>query len=166
MEFSKRLDLFGDEVFAALNARRRELEAAGRRVFDLSVGTPDFRPPEHVVEALRASAADPEMWKYSLHDTDELLDAVCAYYERRYGVAGITPDMVMSCRGTQEGLVHVCAALSDPGDVALVPDPCYPVFQNATLLAGARPAYHRLTPEHDFLPHRADVPAEGADAAR
>lgn len=166
MEFSKRLDLFGDEVFAALNARRRELEAAGRRVFDLSVGTPDFRPPEHVVEALRASAADPEMWKYSLHDTDELLDAVCAYYERRYGVAGITPDMVMSCRGTQEGLVHVCAALSDPGDVALVPDPCYPVFQNATLLAGARPAYYRLTAEHDFLPHLADVPAEVADAAR
>ena len=130
------------------------------------MGTPDFRPPEHVVEALRASAADPEMWKYSLHDTDELLDAVCAYYERRYGVAGITPDMVMSCRGTQEGLVHVCAALSDPGDVALVPDPCYPVFQNATLLAGARPAYYRLTAEHDFLPHLADVPAEVADAAR
>lgn len=166
MEFSKRLGLFGDEVFAALNARRRELEAQGRKVFDLSVGTPDFRPPEHVVEALRASAAEPANWKYSLHDTDELLDAVCAYYEDRYGVAGITRDMVMSCRGTQEGLVHVCAALVDPGDVALVPDPCYPVFQNATLLAGARPHYYRLTAEHDFLPHLADVPAEVADAAK
>ena len=166
MEFSKRLGLFGDEVFAALNARRRELEAQGRKVFDLSVGTPDFRPPEHVVEALRASAAEPANWKYSLHDTDELLDAVCAYYEGRYGVAGITRDMVMSCRGTQEGLVHVCAALVDPGDVALVPDPCYPVFQNATLLAGARPHYYRLTAEHDFLPHLADVPAEVADAAK
>ncbi len=166
MEFSKRLGLFGDEVFAALNARRRELEAQGRKVFDLSVGTPDFRPPEHVVEALRASAAEPANWKYSLHDTDELLDAVCAYYEDRYDVAGITRDMVMSCRGTQEGLVHVCAALVDPGDVALVPDPCYPVFQNATLLAGARPHYYRLTAEHDFLPHLADVPAEVADAAK
>lgn len=166
MEFSKRLGLFGDEVFAALNARRRELEAQGRKVFDLSVGTPDFEPPEHVVEALRASAAEPANWKYSLHDTDELLDAVCAYYEDRYGVAGITRDMVMSCRGTQEGLVHVCAALVDPGDVALVPDPCYPVFQNATLLAGARPHYYRLTAEHDFLPHLADVPAEVADAAK
>lgn len=166
MEFSKRLELFGDEVFAALNARRRELEAAGRRVFDLSVGTPDFEPPAHVVEALRASAADPANWKYSLHDKDELLDAVGAYYESRYGVAGITRDMVMSCRGTQEGLVHVCSALVDPGDVALVPDPCYPVFQNATLLAGARPHYYRLTAEHDFLPHLADVPAEVADAAK
>ena len=166
MEFSRRLDLFGDEVFATLNARRRELEASGRRVFDLSVGTPDFEPAPHVIEALRASAAVPANWRYSLHDTDELLDAVCAYYADRYGVGGITRDMVMSCRGTQEGLVHVCAALSNPGDVALVPDPCYPVFQNATLLAGARPAYYRLTAEHDFLPHLADVPADVADAAR
>ena len=166
MEFSKRLYLFGDEVFAALNVRRRELEAAGRRVFDLSVGTPDFEPPAHVVDALRASAADPANWKYSLHDKDELLAAVCSYYEDRFGVGGIAPNMVMSCRGTQEGLVHVCSALVDPGDVALVPDPCYPVFQNATLLAGARPAYYRLTAEHDFLPHLADVPADVADAAR
>ena len=166
MEFSRRLDLFGSEVFASLNARRRELEAAGRRVLDLSVGTPDFDPPAHVVEALRASAADPANWRYSLHDKDELLDAVSSYYESRFGVSGITRDMVMSCRGTQEGLGHVVAALADPGDTGLVPDPCYPVFQNATLLAGARPAYYPLTAEHGFLPHLADVPADAADAAK
>ena len=166
MEFSQRLDLFGDEVFAALNARRRELEAAGRRVFDLSVGTPDFEPPAHVVEALLESASRPENWRYSLHDKDELLEAVCSYYERRFGVAGVTPDMVASCRGTQEGLGYVCAALADPGDVGLVPDPCYPVFQNATLLAGARPFYYPLTAEHGFLPHLADVPRDVADAAK
>ncbi|MGQ5425941.1 pyridoxal phosphate-dependent aminotransferase [Thermophilibacter sp. ZX-H3] len=166
MNFSRRLDLFGDEVFAALNARRRALEAEGRRVYDLSVGTPDFEPPAHVVEALRESAADPANWKYSLHDKDELLAAVCSYYEDRFGVAGVTPDMVMSCRGTQEGLGYVCAALADPGEVGLVPDPCYPVFQNATLLAGARPAYYPLTAEHDFLPRLSEVPAEVADAAK
>ena len=166
MNFSRRLDLFGDEVFAALNARRRALEAEGRRVYDLSVGTPDFEPPAHVVEALRESAADPANWKYSLHDKDELLAAVCSYYEGRFGVAGVTPDMVMSCRGTQEGLGYVCAALADPGEVGLVPDPCYPVFQNATLLAGARPAYYPLTAEHDFLPCLSEIPSEVADAAK
>ena len=166
MNFSRRLDLFGDEVFAALNARRRALEAEGRRVYDLSVGTPDFEPPAHVVEALRESAADPANWKYSLHDKGELLAAVCSYYEGRFGVAGVTPDMVMSCRGTQEGLGYVCAALADPGEVGLVPDPCYPVFQNATLLAGARPAYYPLTAEHDFLPCLSEIPAEVADAAK
>lgn len=166
MNFSRRLDLFGDEVFAALNAQRRALEAEGRRVYDLSVGTPDFEPPAHVVEALRESAADPANWKYSLHDKDELLAAVCSYYEGRFGVAGVTPDMVMSCRGTQEGLGYVCAALADPDEVGLVPDPCYPVFQNATLLAGARPAYYPLTAEHDFLPCLSEIPAEVADAAK
>ena len=166
MQFSRRLDLFGDEVFAALNARRRALEAQGRTVFDLSVGTPDFRPPQHVIDALVASAQDPVNWKYSLHDTDELLEAVCTYYQDRFGVVGITPDMVMSCRGTQEGMRYACEALADPGDVALIPDPCYPVFQAGTLLAGATPHYYRLTAENGFLPDVDEIPADVARAAR
>ncbi|MCR5392112.1 MAG: aminotransferase class I/II-fold pyridoxal phosphate-dependent enzyme [Olsenella sp.] len=166
MQFSRRLDLFGDEVFAALNAKRRELEAQGREVFDLSVGTPDFEPPHHIVEALRKSAEDPANWKYALHDKDELLQAVCDYYGTRFGVKGITPSMVMSCRGTQEGMGHVCAALADPGDVALIPDPCYPVFATGTLLAGAKPWYYPLTAEHDFLPWVEGIPEDVADAAR
>lgn len=166
MQFSKRLGLFGDEVFAALNAKRRELEAQGREVFDLSVGTPDFEPPHHVVEALRKSAEDPANWKYALHDKDELLQAVCDYYRTRFGVESITPSMVMSCRGTQEGMGHVCAALADPGDVALIPDPCYPVFATGTLLAGAKPWYYPLTAEHDFLPWVEGIPKDVADAAR
>ncbi|WP_130812850.1 pyridoxal phosphate-dependent aminotransferase [Olsenella sp. Marseille-P4559] len=166
MQFSSRLDLFGDEVFASLNARRRELEAGGREVFDLSVGTPDFEPPHHIIEALGRSAADPANWKYALHDKDELLRAVCDYYRTRFGVETITPSMVMSCHGTQEGMGHVCAALADPGDAALIPDPCYPVFAAGTLLAGARPWYYPLTAEHGFLPWVAGVPDDVADAAR
>ncbi|HIU24391.1 MAG TPA: aminotransferase class I/II-fold pyridoxal phosphate-dependent enzyme [Candidatus Coprovicinus avistercoris] len=166
MHFSKRLDLFGDEVFASLNARRRKLEAAGRTVYDLSVGTPDFEPPAHVVNALITSAQHPENWRYSLHDKDELLDAVCNYYQDRFGVSDITPEMVMSCRGTQEGMGHVCAALADPGDIALIPDPCYPVFAAGTLLAGAEPYYYHLTAEHNFLPNVAEIPDEVADRAR
>ena len=166
MRFSKKLDLFGDEVFAALNAKRRELEAEGRTVDDLSVGTPDFAPPQHVVDALVESARDPENWKYSLHDKGELLQAVCDYYASRYGVDGITPDMVMSVAGTQEGMGYVCQALADPGDTVLVPDPCYPVFRAGSLLAGAKLAYYPLTADHDFLPYVAGIPDEVADAAR
>jgi aspartate/methionine/tyrosine aminotransferase len=166
MEMSKRLDLLGKEVFAALNSRRRELEAEGRTVYDLSVGTPDFRPPQHVIDALVASAQDPENWKYSLHDKAELLDAVCAYYRDRYGVEGITPDMVMSCRGTQEGMLPALSALIDAGDTVLVPDPCYPVFRNATLLAGGTCAFYPLTAENGFLPDVDSIDPEVADAAR
>ena len=166
MQLSKRLDLFGAEVFAALNEKRRELEAAGRTVYDLSVGTPDFKPSAHLMQALQASAADTDNWKYSLHDKDELLDAVGSYYADRYGVDGIGRDQVMSCRGTQEGMLWAISALVDAGDTVLVPDPCYPVFQNATMLAGARCAYYPLTAEHDFLPYVDGIDPEVADAAK
>ena len=77
MEFSKRLDLFGDEIFAALNERKVALEAQGRTIYNLSVGTPDFAPAEHIRKAMMDAAADPQNWKYSLRDLPELLDAVC-----------------------------------------------------------------------------------------
>ncbi len=166
MELSSRLGLFGAEVFAALNEKRRALEAEGRTVYDLSVGTPDFKPMPHLMEALASSAADTDNWKYSLHDKDELLDAVSGYYADRYGVGGIGRDQVMSCRGTQEGMLWAIEALTDPGDTVLVPDPCYPVFQNATLLAGASCAYYPLTADHDFLPYVDGIDPAVADAAK
>ncbi|MEE8682782.1 MAG: aminotransferase class I/II-fold pyridoxal phosphate-dependent enzyme [Coriobacteriaceae bacterium] len=166
MQFSKRLDLFGDEVFASLNQKRRELEAAGRPVWDLSVGTPDFPTPNYIKKALVDSCADDANWKYALHDKDELKQAVCDYYKRRFDVDGLEPDQVMSCRGTQEGMQYVCAALADPGDIALIPDPCYPVFRAGTQLAGATPYYYQLTAEHGFLPHVADIPDDVADKAK
>lgn len=166
MQFSKRLDLFGDEVFASLNQKRRELEAAGRPVWDLSVGTPDFPTPDYIKKALVDSCADDANWKYALHDKEELKQAVCDYYKRRFDVDGLEPDQVMSCRGTQEGMQYVCAALADPGDIALIPDPCYPVFRSGTQLAGATPYYYQLTAEHGFLPHVADIPDDVADKAK
>lgn len=126
MQFSKRLDRFGDEVFASLNARRTELEAAGREVIDLSVGTPDFEPPAHVKNALIEAAKDSNNWKYALHDLPELTQAVIDYYADRFGVTGLTPDMIMSCNGTQEGMGRLSSALVDEGDLVLVPDPLLP----------------------------------------
>lgn len=166
MQFSRRLDRFGDEVFATLNARRHKLEAEGREVIDLSVGTPDFEVPAHVKQALIDSANDPNEWKYALRDLPELLEAVCGYYADRFGVEGITPDMVMSVCGTQEGMGRMAMALVDEGDTVLVPDPCYPVFRSSALIAGAELAYYPLDAEHDFLPHVADIPDEVADRAK
>lgn len=166
MQFSHRLDLFGAEVFAALNDRRVALEAAGKKIYNLSVGTPDFAPYPHVVDALTEAAQDPAMWKYSLRDLPELKQAVCDYYERRFGISGITPNMVASCNGTQEGVGHFALALADPGDTVIVPDPCYPVFQAGAKLAGADIYYYPLCAEHDFLPYVADIPAEVADRAK
>lgn len=107
VEFSKRLDLFGAEIFAALNDKKVALEAQGKKLYNLSVGTPDFEPMPHIKQALCDAAMVSENWKYSLRDLPELLDTVCAYYKRRFDVDGITPDQIMSFNGSQDGMGHM-----------------------------------------------------------
>lgn len=166
MQASQRLDRFGAEVFASLNNKLLALKAQGKTIYNMSVGTPDFKPYGHVVEALTQAAQDPEMWKYALRDLPELKQAVCDYYERRFGVSGITPSMVQSCNGTQEGVGHLGLALLDPGDAILVPDPCYPVFEAGAKIADAKLEYYPLVAEHNYLPYVAGIDPEVADRAK
>lgn len=166
MQASQRLDRFGAEVFASLNNKLLALKAQGKTIYNMSVGTPDFKPYDHVVEALTQAAQDPEMWKYALRDLPELKQAVCDYYERRFGVCGITPSMVQSCNGTQEGVGHLGLALLDPGDTILVPDPCYPVFEAGAKIADAKLEYYPLVAEHNYLPYVAGIDPEVADRAK
>ncbi len=166
MQASQRLDRFGAEVFASLNNKLLALKAQGKTIYNMSVGTPDFKPYNHVVEALTQAAQDPEMWKYALRDLPELKQAVCDYYERRFGVSGITPSMVQSCNGTQEGVGHLGLALLDPGDTILVPDPCYPVFEAGAKIADAKLEYYPLIAEHNYLPYVAGIDPEVADRAK
>lgn len=166
MQASQRLDRFGAEVFASLNNKLLVLKAQGKTIYNMSVGTPDFKPYDHVVEALTQAAQDPEMWKYALRDLPELKQAVCDYYERRFGVSGITPSMVQSCNGTQEGVGHLGLALLDPGDTILVPDPCYPVFEAGAKIADAKLEYYPLVAEHNYLPYVAGIDPEVADRAK
>lgn len=166
MQASQRLDRFGAEVFASLNNKLLALKAQGKTIYNMSVGTPDFKPYDHVVEALTQAAQDPEMWKYALRDLPELKQAVCDYYERRFGVSGITPSMVQSCNGTQEGVGHLGLALLDPGNTILVPDPCYPVFEAGAKIADAKLEYYPLVAEHNYLPYVAGIDPEVADRAK
>ena len=166
MQASQRLDRFGAEVFASLNNKLLALKAQGKTIYNMSVGTPDFKPYDHVIEALTHAAQDPEMWKYALRDLPELKQAVCDYYERRFGVSGIMPSMVQSCNGTQEGVGHLGLALLDPGDTILVPDPCYPVFEAGAKIADAKLEYYPLVAEHNYLPYVAGIDPEVADRAK
>ena len=165
MKFSTRMDRFGDEVFAALNVKKVELEAAGRTIYNLSIGTPDFETPEHIRKAVADAAMDSQNWKYSLRDIPELLDAVCNYYQSRFGVA-ITPEQVASCNGSQEGMGHIGMVLCDEGDTVLLPTPCYPVFIAGAKMAGAEPWYYPMTKENGFLPNVADIPEDVARRAK
>ena len=165
MEFARRMQRFDDEIFAALNEKKLALEKQGRKIWNMSIGTPDFETPAHIREALIESASDPASWKYTLRDMPEMTEAVAAYYLRRYGVT-ISPDQVMSCYGTQEGCGHLAMALCQEGDTVLLPDPCYPVFKAGVLMAGADPAWYPLKKENDFLPDVRSIDPEIARKAK
>ena len=96
MKFSKRMDRFGTGIFSQLSQMRREQEAAGRRVVDLSVGSPNIPPAPHVRQALIDAAAVGENYLYALSDTRELQQAAAQWYQRRYGVSIDTDHELVS----------------------------------------------------------------------
>ena len=163
--YAKRLETFQAGIFAILNEKKEELVRQGREVYNLSVGTPDFMPAAHVMEAMTQACQDPENYKYSLVDMPELLDAVVGHYERRYGVH-ITADEIMSVNGSQEGMAHIAMALCDPEDIVLVPNPGYPIFSIGPFLCGATPVTYDLKPENHFMPDFDSIPEEIARKAK
>ena len=146
-----RLNHFETGIFAALNAEKDRLIKEGRKVYNLFIGTPDFTPPEHIVNALLKSAENPESWKYSLRESDELLEAVCNYYKRRFSTE-ITPDIITAVNGSQEGMGHLGLSLCNKGDIVLLPDPGYPVFEVGAYFGEADIYYYPLVKEHGFMP--------------
>ncbi|MCD8340588.1 MAG: aminotransferase class I/II-fold pyridoxal phosphate-dependent enzyme [Clostridiales bacterium] len=162
IRFAQRMDAFQPGIFNVLDEKRKELEAAGRQVYNLSVGTPDFPPDDHVMTALVGKACQPKEYQYSLGDLPELHEAVQHWYQRRYGVT-LAADEIMSVNGSQEGLAHIAWALCDPGDVVLCPNPGYPIFAVGPELCGAEIAYYDLLPERHYLP---DLDAIDPELAR
>lgn len=151
IKFAKRMDSFEPGIFNVLDDRKKERLAQGRPVYNLSIGTPDFLPEPHIVEALARAASDPKNYRYSLGETAELSEAVRSWYGRRYGVE-LAADELMAVYGSQEGLAHIGWALCDPGDVVLVPDPGYPIFELGPCLCGAECVHYPLLPENGYLP--------------
>lgn len=162
---AKRLDKFQTGVFAAMDAKKEALIASGREVINLSIGTPDFKPSRHVIEAVKEAVCDPLNYRYSLTDTPELLEALVAYYQRRYQTE-ICPDEITGVHGTQEGMGHLGLAMVNPGDVVLLPDPGYPIYEAGSLLADARIYYYGMVKENDFLPDLKEIPEEILKRAR
>lgn len=146
-------------IFAALTRKRDELAAAGRSVFNLYIGTPDFPTPAHIVQAVSEAAAKPENFKYALTDLPELCDALISYYRRRYGVS-LAADEFTSVNGSQDGIGHLGLALCNPEDCVLLPDPGYPVFEAGVKLAGAKIYYYKLLAQNRFLPDMSQIPED------
>ncbi len=151
IQFAERMKDYEAGIFQVLNDKKAEAEKRGKKIYNLSVGTPDFPPAKHVIDAVAEAAKKPENYKYALIDIPELIEAVKQRYEKRYGVA-LEQDEIMSVYGSQEGISHICLSLCNPGDVVLVPNPGYPIFGIGPSLANAEVVTYDLTEENHYLP--------------
>ena len=120
-EFSKKADSFQAGIFAILNEKKEEMVKAGKKVYNLSVGTPDFKPAPHIMEAVSEAAKDPENYKYALTDRPFLLEAVQNFYKRRFGVS-IEPETAVS---------RCCQAIFDNPHHRIIPENfCFHICRN------------------------------------
>ena len=152
-------------IFNQHDDKKRELQARGVDVINLSIGTPDFAPDAHVMQAVSAAAEEPENYKYSMNDTPELVRAVQDWYARRYDVK-LDPEQVMSVSGSQEGIAHVAFPFVGPGDLVLAPDPGYPIFTFGPMMTGAEIGLYPLYAEKGWILDFDDIPDEVADRAK
>ena len=166
LQFAARMAQFGEGVFARLAAAKKKKIAAGDEVFDLSIGAPNIPPVEEVRRALADAAMAPGNYVYAITDSDELLCAVRDWYDSRYGVTLDKDTEICSLLGSQEGLSHIALTLIDDGDLALVPDPCYPIFADGQRLAGAKIGYMPQKAEHDYVIQLKDIPPATAERAK
>lgn len=164
---ARRLSLIPPYLFAELDRKAAAKREAGVDVISLGVGDPDLPTPGHIVERLREEVLRPEWHRYPAYQgAPEFRRAAALWLRRRHGVEVDPETEIVALIGSKEGLAHFAWAMLDPGDLALVPDPAYPVYRAHALLAGARVAELPLRRERGFLPDFEAVPEAVAREAR
>jgi LL-diaminopimelate aminotransferase len=166
MKFSKRMDQFGEGIFSKLLEIKRKRLESGNSVIDLSVGTPNVPPADHIMEALCTAAGDKSNYVYAINDREALLEAVSNWYKERYQVDLDSKTEVCSLFGSQEGFAHISLAIVDEGDIVLVPDPCYPAFADGPRIAGAKLYYMPQKKENGYVIKLSDIPGDVAEKAK
>jgi LL-diaminopimelate aminotransferase len=155
---SKRVTQIPPYLFAEINKRKAEMQKAGIDIIDLGIGDPDLPTPKHIVDRLIDELKHPVQLKYpSFIGCPEFREAVAAFYLRQYGVELDPETEVLALIGSKEGIAHLIPALIDPGDYVLIPDPSYPVYRMATLLANGQYYDMPLTKENGFKPDFASI---------
>jgi LL-diaminopimelate aminotransferase len=154
----------GPYLFSAIGAKVRELRAKGVQVISLGIGDPDVPTPDPVVlELVRAvtDVHDPDRFRYgSDWPLDAFPNAVAEYYRHRFGVELDPKSEIVPLIGSKEGIAHIALCYLDPGDVALVPEPGYPVYKIGALLALAESYPMPLLADRNWTPDFSAIPSE------
>jgi LL-diaminopimelate aminotransferase len=150
---ARRVEKLQPYLFVEINKKIDEKRARGEEVISFAAGDPDIPTPPHIIEALCQAAHDPVNHRYpESAGLLELRQAIAEWYLKRFGVAVDPTTEVLPLIGSKEGIGHIALCFIDPGDIALVPDPGYPVYAFGTYMAGGRPFYLTLRAENGFLP--------------
>jgi len=167
MKSSERLNRIPPYIFAEIDKKIDEAKAKGYDIISLGIGDPDTPTFPHIVEAMHKSIDDPSTHNYPPYQgTKDFRKACSDWMKNRYN-ADLDPESeVLALIGSKEGIAHVFMAFVDPGDYTLVPDPAYPVYRNATYLAGGTPYFMPINPENNYLPDLDKIPEEVAKKAK
>jgi len=161
MRLAQRVEQLPAYLFAEISRKIADKRAQGVDVISFGIGDPDLPTPDHIVDALTRAAHDPANHRYPESEgLPELREAIAGWYDRRFDVRLDPQTEVLPLIGSKEGIGHIALCFIDPGDIALIPDPGYPVYSVGTVLAGGLPYFLPLTEENDFLPDLDAVPAE------
>jgi LL-diaminopimelate aminotransferase len=167
MKKAKRIAKVPPYLFAQIDKKREEMKARGVDIINLGIGDPDLPTPDHITRALHEAIDNPRSFGYPPYEgTFAFREAVAFWYHKRFLVDLDPQSEVMALIGSKEGIAHLFFALLDPGDIALLPDPAYPVYQVATILAGGKPHLMPLLEKNGFLPDLKKIPASIARKAK
>jgi len=166
-QFSKRLAALPTYPMAEIPTIKRRLVQQGVDVIDVGAGDADFAPPEVAVDALSRALRDPAMSRYAFQiGLPAFREAAAAYMKRRFGARFDPFTELHPLIGSKEGIAHLAVAILDPGDVAIVPEPGYAVYEGGTVLAGGEPYRYALTPRTNFLLELDQLPPDVARRAK
>jgi len=167
MQISKRIENLPPYLFVGISNKITEMRARGEDVISFGIGDPDIPTPSHIIERLCQAAREPANHRYPESDgLPELRTAIAARYQQRFSVT-LNPDMeILPLIGAKEGIAHIALCFIDPGDIALVPDPGYPVYSVGTMFAGGESYFLPLTEDNDFLPDLDQIPPRVAEQAK
>lgn len=167
MNPSERLDRIPPYIFAEIDKKIDEAKAKGYDIISLGIGDPDTHTFPHIVKTMHDSIDDVSTHNYPPYQGTKDFRKACADWMKNRYNADLDPENeVLALIGSKEGIAHVFLAFVDPGDYTLVPDPAYPVYANATYLAGGTPYFMPIGPENNYLPDLDKIPEEVAKKAK
>ncbi len=162
-----RLQLLGSAVFSEMDELRKKKESEGINAINLSIGSPDLAPAEHIRLVFKEEVLNPDNYRYTLaSEFVEIKEAIANWYNKRFQVSLDPVTEVLPVMGSQDGLTHLGLAFLNPGDLALVPDPGYPAYTTSAVLAGATRYPVPLLQKNSYLPDYSSIPFEVAQKAK